>query len=68
MKTLQKYQCEVCHTEYARKKDAEDCEKSHKIPLSIAGARHLARAQNGTGYPVAITVHMSDGKDITYKR
>lgn len=68
MKTLQKYQCEVCHTEYAREKDAEECEKSHKIPLTIKSARHLAKAQNGTGYPVAITVHMSDGKDITFKR
>lgn len=32
MKILQKYQCEVCHTEYAKKEDAVYCEKSHKTP------------------------------------
>lgn len=68
MKAVQKYQCEVCHTEYASDKAAQDCENSHKIPLAIVRVRHLAMAQNGTGYPVSVTVRMSDGKDITYKR
>lgn len=68
MKAVQKYQCEVCHTEYVSEKSAQDCESSHKIPLSIVHSRHLALSQNGTGYPVSITVRMSDGKDITYKR
>ncbi len=30
MKTLQKFQCEVCHTEYAKKEDCQKCEKGHK--------------------------------------
>lgn len=68
MKTLQKYQCEVCHTEYADKRDAESCEKNHKIPKSIVEARHQPKSQNGKGYPVAITVLMNDGEHITYKR
>ena len=68
MKTVQKYQCEVCHTEYAAEKAAQECEASHKLPLSIVNVRHLSTGQNGTGYPVSVTVRMSDGKDITYKR
>jgi len=68
MKAVQEYQCEVCHTEYAKKEDAVSCEKNHKIPQSVAGARHLPKAQNGTGYPVTVTVLMSDGKEVTYKR
>ena len=68
MKTVQKYQCEVCHTEYGKKEDAAACEKNHKIPEAITHTRHLPKSQNGTGYPVTITVRMSDGKDIVYKR
>ena len=68
MKVVEKYRCEVCHTEYADRKQAEACEKIHKLPTKISGARHLSMAQNGTGYPVSITVKMSDGKEVIYKR
>ena len=68
MKPVQKYQCEVCHTEYAKKEDAMSCEKNHKIPQAIVSARHSPKGQNGTGYPISITVHMSDGQEVTYKR
>lgn len=68
MKQVQKYQCEVCHTEYAAKEDAMRCEKNHKIPQAVVSARHSPQGQNGTGYPITITVRMSDGKDIIYKR
>lgn len=68
MKPVQKYQCEVCHTEYAKKEDAMHCEKNHKVPQNITSARHLPIGQNGTGYPITITVRMSDGQEVTYKR
>ena len=68
MKTVQKYQCEVCHTEYAAEKAAQECEASHKLPLSIVNVRHLSKGQNGTGYPVSVTVRMSDGQEVIYKR
>lgn len=68
MKVVQKFRCEVCHTEYAAEKAALECEASNKLPLTIVNARHLSMGQNGPGYPVSITVRMSDGKDITYKR
>ena len=68
MKTVQKYQCEVCHTEYAAEKAVQECEASHKLPLSIVNVRHLSKGQNGTGYPVSVTVRMSDGQEVIYKR
>lgn len=68
MKVIEKYRCEVCHTEYSDKRKAEACEKCHKKPVKISGARYLSMGQNGTGYPVIITVKMSDGKEVTYKR
>lgn len=68
MKQLQKYQCEICGTEYAEKKVAEMCEKNHKKPLEIWGTRDLPKSMNGAGYPISIEVRMSDGVIITYKR
>ncbi len=50
------------------KKNEMEGEKNHKIPRSIIGARHQPKSQNGTGYPITITVRMSDGQDVTYKR
>ncbi len=56
MKPVQKYQCGVCHTEYAKKEDAASCEKNRKIPQCVVTSRHLPKAQNGKGYPVTVTV------------
>lgn len=67
MKAVQKYQCEFCHTEYATKEDAVSCEKNHKTPESME-ARYQPKAMNGSGYPVSVTVRMSDGKELVYKR
>ena len=68
VKALQKYQCEVCCVEYATEHAALDCEASHKLPQSIVKARHLPKGTGRDGYPVTVTVRMSDGQDITYKR
>lgn len=68
MKKVQHYVCEICGTEYADRIPCEQCEKSHKTPMKIHSARWLSMKQNGSGYPIAITVEMDDGKEITYKR
>lgn len=68
MKVLENYLCEGCGTEYSDRNLAEDCEKCHKQPVSIVRVRHLSKGQNGAGYPVSITVKMSDGKEVVYKR
>lgn len=68
MKTVEHYICEICGGEYNDKRVAEACEKCHKQPKEITGARYLSKAQNGQGYPVSITVKMSDGTHQIYKR
>lgn len=68
MKEIKRYVCEICGTEYSEKITAQNCEKCHKRPESITNARYLSKAQNGSGYPVAVTVRMSDGTHQIYKR
>lgn len=68
MKTLEKYQCEICNTEYKDKYIAKKCENSHKKALEISDVRYLPLSQNGNGYPTTVTIKMSDGKQIIYKR
>ncbi len=68
MKVMQKFQCEICRTEYATKKDAMACEKNHKLVKAVEELRYLPKSQDGKGYPVSITVRMSDGEKLIYKR
>lgn len=68
MKKIELFVCETCGTQYAEKLECTACEKSHRKPVEITGARYLGRKQNGSGYPVAIHVKMSDGETITFKR
>ena len=61
------YTCDICHTDYRAQSMALECEKSHKQPLDIAGARYVAMNNDSTGYPVTITVRFTDGSTKTYK-
>ena len=68
MKEITKYWCEICHTEYANKTACSKCEQSHVTAEKIVGQRHLSLSQNGKGYPVTVTIKMSDGTEQIYKR
>ncbi len=68
MKVIEKYRCEVCNTEYTDRKKAEACENCHKQPVKITDTRYLPIGQNRTGYPVSVTIKMSDGEEVIYKR
>lgn len=68
MKTIERYVCEICKTEYKNKADAELCEGNHKIPKKIVGYHAISRNQNLKGTPTSIDVLMSDGSIFTYKR
>jgi len=68
VKKIEKYRCEVCGTEYADRKVAEECEKGHKTVEKIQSARYQPITLNRKGYPVSISVLMSDGQAITYGR
>jgi len=71
MRKVEHYICEVCGTEYKEKGMCDECEKAHKVDLTIAKARYVSIAQNATGLPISIEVEYKDGKETkraTYKR
>lgn len=68
MKEINLYQCEICGTQYASSKAAQDCEKSHKTIESIESAKYRSLKSNPDGYPDKITVVFSDNKQVTYHR
>ena len=63
MKQKTLYTCEICHTDYADKADAENCEKEHEKPKRIKSFRIHAHAK----YPCKIEVEFEDGKSYWYK-
>ena len=68
MQEIKRYRCDCCGTEYANRENAKACEKNHKRPTLFVAARYISKGQNDSGYPVTITVRMSDGTLQTYKR
>ncbi len=68
MKTINRYICEICNTEYDSKDTATKCEENHCKPIDIYNCRYVNMSNNMNGYPVAISVKMADGTIQTYKR
>lgn len=68
MKEIKHYICEICGTEYADKKDAQDCEKGHCAPKEIVKAKFLPIGQNHKGYPESVDILMDNGEILTFKR
>ena len=68
MKELKKYQCDICHTEYANKTDATKCEKHHILPKTIKSVFAHPVTIEKTPYPRKIRVEMKDGKVVEYIR
>lgn len=69
MKTRTLYTCEICHTDYANKEKAKDCEKGHKL---LANSNEIVCdykpiGQIPDGAPVKIRVKFGD-RWIEYKR
>lgn len=62
------YTCEHCHTDYKNKKEAEECEASHKRGLKIVNQCFLPYAQDQSGFPIRIEVVDSQGYRVVYKR
>lgn len=68
MKTLEKYQCEYCHTEYREKSACERCEKNHKVKSKIKKTVYQSYEIDRSGYPMRINIEFENGETITYKR
>lgn len=68
MKSKILYTCEICHTDYKNKKDAKECEDSHKKGLKIVNQRFLPCSQDRSGFPIRIEVVDAQGNRVVYKR
>jgi hypothetical protein len=75
MKEIRRYVCEFCGVNFDSKEKARLCETSHTIPKEIKSARYVSSNKNGdpkcnyaNNYPEAITILMSNGKEIDYTR
>lgn len=66
------YRCDICGIEYAKPKDAEECEAYHIAPMG--GAKKIksfykGMRQNGCDmYPYKVIITMSDGALVEYRR
>ena len=58
------YTCDICHTDYANKADATDCEKGHCGCVEITDYRINAHAK----YPHKLEVKFSDGTKHLYRQ
>lgn len=68
LKTLSYYMCEICHTQYRAKSEAEACEAYHVSPIEIAEQYFKGMNVDANPYPIRINMIMSDGKTVTYHR
>lgn len=68
MKKVEKYRCDYCNTEYKIKADCTECEANHKHSIEITAEKFLPFGMDKSGYPLTVSVKMSDGRTITYKR
>ena len=58
------YTCDICHTDYANKADAIDCEKGHCGCVEITDYRINTHAK----YPHKLEVKFSDGTKHWYRQ
>lgn len=68
MKQITLYVCKHCGYQYANKLDAQNCEKNHKVPVSIKKANYTSIGVDKTGYPSKVNIVFSDGSELYYKR
>lgn len=69
MQTKKLYTCEICHTDYADKERAIECEKNHKklSDCEITGIYKSLKSITD-GMPVKIAVKNKNGKEVIYTR
>ena len=63
MKTKSLYTCELCHTDYANKVDALECEHSHSGIDLVKDFRYSPK----TKYPTKIKIKFADGTTHWYR-
>lgn len=57
------YTCDICHTDYNNKADAQKCEKEHCVSTMMKDFRYQAHSK----YPHKVEVKFTDGTTRWYK-
>ena len=68
MKKIQLFVCEICGTQFSSEKEAERCEKHHRIPKSFVKSQYRCCNASADGYPDRIEIKFDDGKVLQYHR
>lgn len=68
MKKLQLYECEYCHTQYAKEFDAVKCEAYHKVPKKVRLGKCHPFTMKDSDYPLEVIVTFDDKTNVTYRR
>ena len=63
MKEKTLYTCEICHTSYANKQEAIECEKYHYVNLTIIEKCYRPKGIGSIndGFPISITLEDEKG-------
>ena len=68
MKTKKLYECELCHTNYADKEEAQRCEKNHQKAVEISDTRYLSYNSDQSGIPTKICIKFTNGNNVWFHR
>ena len=68
MKEITLYKCELCNTQYASKKMAEECEKAHKKVNKVIAIKYRPYTSSKDGFPDWLTVEFDNGHSTRYIR
>ena len=70
MKEKTLYTCEICHTNYADKKSAIECEKYHCVDFTIIEKHYRPKGigSNIDRFPVSITLEDEKGNKVFFTR
>lgn len=68
MKEKTLYTCEYCHTDYADKQTAIECEKVHVLDFEIFEKVYKPKSIERSGFPIKIVIKAKDGRTAQYER
>lgn len=68
MKTVNKYECEICGVTFSSKERCLECEKSHSKPVSVTAMEYAPKSFYNDGLPIKVKVTFENGVAIGYRR
>ena len=66
MREVRRFQCEICGKDFGIESLAEECERKHKIPVSVQARWNWNK--DILGYPDEVLIRFHGGDRCMYKR